>query len=390
MPALLRTTQIQEPSSASVNLTLDTSGNGTFAGTSVMSSPYTMRNKIINGAMVIDQRNAGASVTPTSGQYLVDRWVAQLSQASKFSVQQNAGSVTLPSGFSNYLGATSLSAYSVLSTDSFNLQQKIEGYNMADLNWGTVNAQTVTLSFKVYSSLTGTFGGSILNNAADRSYPFSYSIPSANTWTTISITVPGDTTGTWLTNNGVGAYVNFCLGAGSTYSGTSGSWAGAFYFTATGATSVVGTNGATFYITGVQLERGTVATPFEYRNYQQELAMCQRYYQYIGPFGKGVSADYWPLLASVNSPTGTFTNWYFQVRSIVTMRSSPTFGSSALATLMIDNGSPISLTSIGVGRMNADGGVVYATTASTTGNSLGNFLSANNSSVAYISFSAEL
>lgn len=277
MPAILKTTQIQEPSSASVNLTLDTSGNGTFAGTAVMSSPYTMRNKIINGAMVIDQRNAGASGTAITA-YTVDRWKYGASQASKFTWQQNAGSVTPPTGFSNYLGFTSSSSYSVLAADYFGVFQVIEGFNTADLAFGTASAQTVTLSFWARSSLTGTFSGSLINGGATRSYPFTYTISSANTWEQKTITIAGDTTGTWATNNTGGMYVNFSLGAGSTYSATAGAWASGNYVAATGATSVVGTNGATFYITGVQLERGTAATPFEYRNYQQEFAMCQRYF----------------------------------------------------------------------------------------------------------------
>ena len=157
------------------------------------------------------------------------------------------------------------------------LQQRIEGYNTADLAWGTSSALSVTLSFWVRSSLTGTFGGS-LTNGTSRSYPFTYTISSANTWEQKTITVAGDTTGTWLTSNGLGVICVFGLGVGSTYSGTAGAWAGSQLFSATGATSVVGTNGATFYITGVQLEIGTVATPFEYRNAQQELTMCQRYF----------------------------------------------------------------------------------------------------------------
>jgi hypothetical protein len=237
-----------------------------------------MRNRIINGAMVIDQRNAGASVTPNNN-YTVDRFWVLNSASSKLTAQQNAGSVTPPAGFINYLGLTSTSSYSVTSSDYFSLVQSIEGLNVADLGWGTASAKTVTLSFWVRSSLTGTFGGSLQNSSQTRSYPFSYSIPAANTWTQISVTVTGDTTGTWLTNNGVGIYVFFGLGNGSTYSGTAGAWAGSNFFSATGATSVVGTSGATFYITGVQLEVGTQATSFEYRQYQQELALCQRYYE---------------------------------------------------------------------------------------------------------------
>jgi len=243
------------------------------------ASPYVLKNRIINGDMVISQRNGTSSVTPTATTtYLLDRWKADINVASKFSVQQNAGSVTRPAGFTNYLGATSSSAYSVGAAEYFLLGQAIEGFNVADLGFGTANAKTVTLSFWVRSSLTGTFGGSITNSAANRSYPFSYTISSANTWEQKTVTIAGDTTGTWLTDNGVGIVVYFSLGTGTTYSGTAGAWGGTFYGSSTGATSVVGTNGATFYITGVQLEQNTSATPFERRLYGQEFFLCQRYY----------------------------------------------------------------------------------------------------------------
>jgi hypothetical protein len=271
-----------------------------------------MRNRIINGSMTIDQRNAGASVTQTANGYTLDRWSTQMSQSSKFSVQQNAGSVTPPAGFSNYLGVTSTSAYSVGSGDYFNIFQAIEGFNTADLGFGTANAKTVTLSFWVRSSLTGTFGGSLLNSAQSRSYPFTYTISSANTWTQISVTIAGDTSGTWIgATNGIGLYVFFGLGNGSTYSGTAGSWAGSTYLGATGATSVVGTNGATFYITGVQLEKGSSATGYEYRQYQQELALCQRYYQ------TGYVSE-----RSYASNTSQY--FQLQVQPKVNMRASPT------------------------------------------------------------------
>lgn len=279
-----------------------------------------MKNRIINGAMVIDQRNGGASISTSSGifTYTVDRWRTVYSQTGKFTLQQNQGSVTPPVGFVNYLGATSSSAYSVGSSELFVIQQLIEGYNIADLGWGTASAKPVTLSFQVYSSLTGTFGGSLQNNAANRSYPFSYSIPVANTWTTVSVTIAGDTTGTWLTTNGMGIQLSFSIGSGSALSGTAGSWAAGNYLSATGATSVVGTNGATFYITGVQLEVGSSATGFEYRQYQQELALCQRYYQVF--YG---SASGTPLLARNNAAganQGPALNIWFKT----SMRSAPT------------------------------------------------------------------
>ena len=258
--------------------TLPVANGGTGGSTPVDG----FKNRIINGAMVIDQRNAGASVTITNTvalTYTLDRILAYGAVASKFSIQQNAGAVTPPVGFTKYLGCTSLSAYSVGASDAFIVGQAVEGLNITDLAWGTANASSITLSFKVYSSLTGTFGGSIYNADSTRSYPFSYSIPVANTWTTISITIPGDATGAWATDNTAGIQLVFSLGSGSTVSGTAGAWAGASYRSATGATSVVGTNGATFYITGVQLEKGSTATSFDYRPYGTELALCQRYYE---------------------------------------------------------------------------------------------------------------
>ena len=251
------------------------------------SNNVTFRNKIINGAMVIDQRNAGASVTlGTADTYTLDRWQFGTSVASKYSCQQNAGSVTPPVGYGNYLGITSLSAYTVGSSETFNLIQRIEGFNTSDLAWGTANAKTITVSAWVYSSLTGTFGGAITNSAFTYSYPFSYTISSANTWTQISITIAGPTSGTWVgATNGAGLVLRFSMGTGSSLSGTAGAWTASGLISATGAVSVVGTNGATFYITGVQLEAGTTASPFEYRPFGLEKYLCERYCQTTYPYG---------------------------------------------------------------------------------------------------------
>ena len=276
----LKTTNLQAPAAASPAIVLASDGTATAQLSSLNGGALSgARNRIINGDMRIDQRNAGAATANTISGYTLDRWYVLQTTTGKLIAQQNAGSVTPPSGFTNYLGITSQSAYSIISSDVFEIFQAIEGYNFADLGFGSASAKAVTISFWVRSSLTGTFGGALKNSGGSRSYPFSYTISSANTWEQKTITISGDTSGTWLTTNGIGAYVLFGLGVGSTESGTAGSWSGSNYSSATGATSVVGTNGATFYITGVQLEAGTVATPFERRSFGHELQLCERYYE---------------------------------------------------------------------------------------------------------------
>jgi hypothetical protein len=276
------------------------------------------RNRIINGDMRIDQRNAGAEINPAvDATYYLDRWKVTSGAASKFKIGQNAGSVTPPTGFSNYLGCTSLSAYSVGATETFNITQVIEGFNFADMAWGTANAKTVTLSFWVRSSLTGTFGGSLRNSAVDRSYPFSYTISAANTWEQKTVTITGDTSGTWIgSTNGIGVLIGFSLGSGSSRVTTAGAWAASNYTGVTGQTNVVGTNGATFYITGVQLEVGSVATPFERRDYGRELALCQRYYFRIKPGSPGYYTTLFSYVTNSDS--------YGGVSFPVPMRIAPT------------------------------------------------------------------
>lgn len=280
------------------------------------------KNRIINGAMVIAQRGT-SSLTNDSGalSFAVDRTFAYGNVSSKFTVQQNAGSVTPPAGFINYLGCTSSSAYTVGAAEYFVVAQYIEGLNVADLAWGTASAKTVTLSFWVRSSLTGTFGGAFQNSATDRSYPFSYTISAANTWEYKTITVAGDTSGTWLTTNGVGIRVWLGMGVGTSFSSTAGAWAAGDFKSATGATSVVGTNGATFYITGVQLEVGSTATSFDYRQYTTELALCQRYFAVTAAI----------LYGSISGAAGQgAVNWFYKS----TMRTAPTVTGNAATTVV--------------------------------------------------------
>jgi hypothetical protein len=356
--------------SGTTGITLD----GQFNSASSMG----FKNRIINGGMVIDQRNAGASVTPANLAYTLDRWQAFQSVASKYSVQQNAGSVTPPAGFINYLGVTSLSAYSVASGDYFALNQSIEGFNVADFGWGTASASTIAFSFWVRSSLTGTFGGALKNSASNRSYPFTYTISSANTWEQKTITIAGDTSGTWLTNNGVGIYVQLGLGAGSTWNGTAGSWSANNYISATGATSVVGTSGATFYITGVQLEKGSTATSFDYRPYGTELALCQRYY--IKLKGTSIFSIYGTGFADSSSSARV------QINTPI-MRASPTFASSGSFLDGLGN----SLTSLGSALYTDNtASIAIAKTGGTWATAYAVAIQNSSSTAPYLEFSSEL
>jgi hypothetical protein len=241
---------------------------------------FSFKNRIINGDMRIDQRNAGAAITinSASNTYSVDRFFGRGDTSDGvFTLDQTT---TVPAGFTNSVLATVTTAdASIGATQRYQIGHRIEGFNVADLGWGTASAKTVTLSFWVRSSLTGTFGGALTNAAGDRSYPYTYTISSADTWEQKSVTIAGDTSGTWETGTAIGIQLFFSLGAGSTLLGTAGSWAATLYTGATGQTQVIGTLNATWYVTGVQLEVGSVATPFERRPYGAELALCQRYFE---------------------------------------------------------------------------------------------------------------
>jgi hypothetical protein len=312
-----------------------------YTPTNQQAENINFRNRIINGDMRIDQRNAGSSFTVTNAgnNYTLDRWAANGESADGvFTVQQSS---TAPTGFVNSALITTTTADASIGAAQFYLLRYfIEGYNVADLNWGTANAKTVTLSFWVRSSLTGTFGGAATNNPIDRSYPFSYSISVADTWEYKTITIAGDTTGTWLKDNGLGLRLAFSLGVGSDRIGTAGSWEGANRASVTGAVSVIGTLNATWYITGVQLEVGSVATPFERRPYGTELSLCQRYYiKYLGTGNNFASgANY--------GTSDTYPQLFFPV----TMRAAPTFSFSGVdAFAVYSAGSSIGDT-IGLGH----------------------------------------
>ena len=251
------------------------------------------KNRIINGAMVIDQRNAGASVNPSTGAYTLDRWDGGGVHDGVFGFQQVSDA---PAGFVNSFKATVSTADASLSSTQYaRFGQMIEGLNLSDFAWGTASATSITLSFWVKSSLTGTFGGYVTNSAENRAYVFSYTINAANTFEYKTVTIAGDTSGTWLTTNGIGLRMYFSLGAGSSKVGTAGSWGSTLYLAPTGQTNVLATISNTWQITGVQLEKGSTATSFDYRPYGTELALCQRYFE------KSFDIDFAPA----NGPNAT-------------------------------------------------------------------------------------
>jgi hypothetical protein len=279
------------------------------------------RNRIINGDMRIDQRNAGASVTVSTNVFTVDRFMCDMGGLSNYTAQR---STVAPTGFTNSLLMTMGTGATIDATDYAFLRQAIEGFNTADLALGTANASPFTLSFWVRSSVTGTFGVSFRNSAANTTYCATYEINSANVWEYKTVVIPAITSGTWLTDNGAGMFVFWDLGVGSTFSGTANQLnTGSNFFGVTGTTKLAATTGATFYITGVQLETGSVATPFERRPYGTELALCQRY------FYKCTAR---PLGLSFNSSLVTTMGLSLPV----TMRATPALGTS---TYSVSSGS---------------------------------------------------
>jgi hypothetical protein len=293
---------------------------------------YSFKNRIINGACVIDQRNAGASVTvnTASNQYSLDRWKVE-GQATDgvYTAQQDT---SVPTGFDKSLKITVTTAdASIGSTQRYQVIQNLEGYNVADLGFGAAGAKTTTVSFWVRSSLTGTFGGSYRNSAANRSYPFSYTISVADTWEYKTVTIAGDTSGTWLKDNNAGITLTFSMGSGTNFQGTAGAWNSNNNNTVTGETQLIGTLNATWYVTGVQLEKGSTATSFDYRPYGTELALCQRYYETAF---EGLAAATDVIIGSYGaSPGGSAGSLWFRQ----TKRAVPTVttgaGSTAASTI---------------------------------------------------------
>jgi len=343
------------------------------------------KNRVINGSMVIDQRNSAASavtVNTAASNYAVDRWLG-FGQATDgvFTLGQDS---SVPAGFSKSLKATVTTAdASIGSTQIYVVSQNIEGLQVADFDFGLAMAKTITLSFWVRSSLTGTFGGALRNGNADRSYPFTYSISVADTWEKKTITVAGDTTGTWLKDTGIGLRLSFALGAGTDRTGTAGAWNGNNNAGATGQTQVISTLNATWYVTGVQVEIGNVATAFQTATgtIQGELSAAQRYYQRFGG-----QAAYQVLGTGM---TNTSTNVYGLFSLPVPMRVIPTSVDYSTLTYQQSDGglftiSSAAFNSTGLQCVRLDLGITGG-----TANRPGQILT-NNSTSAYVGFNAEL
>lgn len=280
------------------------------------------RNRLINGSFLVDQWNNYASITPIAAGFMADRWKFTATQAGKFTSQAVSAGSTWGVPIGSGLSLTVAAAFAVAATDYFQFYQVIEWQNIMDCAFSRSVAQPLTLSFWAWSSVAGTYGGAITNNAGTRSYPFTYSLPVANTWYYISITIPGDTAGTWsVATNAAGLLVHFDLGSGANYRGTAGSWSSNNYCGATGTVSLVATAGAGFVIANIQLEIGSQATPFDYRSFGQETILCQRYFQ-------NITAQSWIFNGSVTAGS----TYYCYVSWPVQMRATPTLTVSNVNT----------------------------------------------------------
>lgn len=317
--------------------------------------PYNFKNRIINGAMVFDQRNNGAAVTFTnSNGYSLDRYLTDMSPAGSVTVQQVSDA---PSGFTKSLKWTIATATAGGSTQAaYAARHIIEGYNVADLGWGTSSAQTITLSFWVKCSSTGTFSVGVANSAFNRGYAATYTITSANTWEFKSITIPGDTSGTWVTDSGIGVRLYWNTGSGSNYLISAGSWQATGCIGATGSTSLTNTLGATFQITGLQFEVGVTATTFDYRSYTTELQLCQRYFetnvsQGTKPADGVTVSDRYPFIAYNTGAGGLTISFKVEKRTTPVLSlygGANSYGTSGQLTLYV-SGAWTQSTSVSLG-----------------------------------------
>lgn len=371
----IKVTNVQNPSAASAAITLDINGQATLNGLAYPTSgSLSGRNRIINGDMRIDQRNAGASFTITGdGDYSLDRWRCRTyGGPGRFSVQQNSSS---PNSVDPSAKLT-VTTTDTPGTYGYAFSQRIEGYNFSQFAYGTAAAKSATISFWVRSSITGTYCFSVRNSDGDRSYVAEYSVSTADTWEYKTITFSGDTSGTWLTTNGVGAILEWSLGSQTAKETTAGSWQAGNYVGTSNQTDWISNSGATFYITGVQLEAGSVATPFERRSYGQELALCQRYYLRLA--GGNM------FHGRMNGTNNIDVSYFFPV----TPRTTPT-GSASLDTASAEYGSTaLTVNALSVDDVGPDSAIIRAGTSNSGTNGYGAYLKITGNTT--VNFSAEL
>ena len=295
---------------------LKTDGSGALSFATQLTGH---RNMVVNGGMTVSQRYETSEYTPTNNEWTLDQMRYDLSQSGKFKVQQVTDA---PAGFSHSMKVTSLSAYTSGASDYFLLQNFIEGTDSARLGWGTSDAQTVTLSFYVKSSIAGVHACGIRNQAYNRSKTETYTINNANTWERKTVTFTGDTSGTWLTSTNSGLKINFDLGSGSNFVASStGTWLSTPDFITSNSVKVLATNGATWYITGIQLEVGDTVTSYEHKSYGEEIAKCQRYYYLL--YRRGSSSDGNICIGGLGS-CYTGTSIYIDLGFPTQMRAAPT------------------------------------------------------------------
>lgn len=273
------------------------------------------KNLIINGNFDIWQR--GTASTPLSNNlFLADRFHVGFAMSSATgTIEQSSDAPDDYSQYSSLLTVTGTETPTGTNNVTFN--QKIEGYNIRRLGFGTSSARSITISFWVKSLLTGTFCGSIANSTFDRVYIYEYTINSANTWEKKTITIHGDTTGNWNVSISTGIWVRWALSVGSDFISTANSWIGTTDFATASYTNLFGTNSATWQIAKVQLEEGDKATDFEFEDYIFQLAKCQRYLL-SHTFGIGAVGLY-----SCPGSMTTTTIADFCIPTPVSMRTTP-------------------------------------------------------------------
>jgi len=362
-------------------------GTATFANTISAPNTFGFKNRIINGAMQIDQRNSGSANTPTTnGTYTIDRWKSINSQASKITYQRNAGSVTPPAGYSNYLGLTVASNVNPASTDYFGFEQPIETYNLSDISYGSSSASTLTASFWVRSSVVGTYGVGLWYGTTTSACVQTFTISLANAWQYVTVSFPGASSPSLVVGSTDSMSLRFDLGSGTNFNTTAGSWVNQNALRTSSCVNWISNSGATFYVTGVQLEVGPQATPFDVRDYGRELIMCQRYY-----YQWQALSGYYTTFCNVFAISST--NGYGVFKLPVTMRAPPALTTTGTASnyRIFIGGSTYNCSS--VPTMDTSGvdtvALQFPTAGTFTAGYAGFMQAAVTTGVSYLGFSAE-